>query len=189
MTSNPYPYPRQSFCFDLDGVKCKSRAEILSMQRQWETFERIENYNDVIYNRFCKGLRDKTYYQFSNSAELNDYRVGQMLHTNRYPWLSTDPGISTISGIYVSTLASISGRKIPNVEVIAGPPNYSQVPKMIPTSTIMTSAEYMAQLSENAIYSHVSTYNDTHKYKYIFTSDEEKMAYYRAERRARLGVP
>jgi hypothetical protein len=117
---------------------------------------------------------------------MNDYRVGQMLHTNRYPWITTDPGISTISGIYVSTLASISGRKIPNVEVITGPPNYSQVSKMIATSSVMTSAEYMAIQSENAIYSHVSTYNTTHKYKYLFTSDEEKMAYYRAERRARL---
>jgi hypothetical protein len=189
MTSNPnpYPYPRQPFPFDL-SIKCKSRSEILAMQRQWDTFERIENYNDVIYNRFCQGLRDKPYYQYSNAAELNDYRVGQILHTNRYPMLTIDPGISTISGIYVSTLASISDRKIPNVAVIAGPSHYGQVSKCIQTSTIMTSAEYMAQQSENTIYIHVSTYNDSHKYKYIFTSDEEKMAYYRAERRARLGM-
>jgi hypothetical protein len=191
MTSNanPYPYPRQPFLFDLSGVKCRSRTEILTMQRQWETFERIENYNDQIYNRFCQGLRDKPYYQFRDMGEKNDYRIGQMLHINRYPWITADPRISTISGIPVSTLASISERQIPNVEVIASPQNYSQISKMcIPTSNILTSAEYMAQQSENAIYMHVSSYNSGHKYKYMFTSDEEKLMYLRAERRARLGL-
>lgn len=112
-----------------------------------------------------------------------------MLHVNRYPWLTTDARISTIAGIPVSTLASISDRQIPNVEVIAHPSNYSQVSKTCaPVSTILTSAEYMAQQSENAVYSHVSTFNATHKYKYAFTSDEEKLMYLRAERRARLGL-
>lgn len=160
------------------------------MQRQWNTFETIENYNDVIYNRFCQGLRDKPYYQFRDMGERNDYRIGQMLHTQRYPYLPIDARISTSSdGTPITTLASISDRQIPNVEVIAPPSNYSQVSKMSrPTSTILTSAEYMAIQSENAVYAHVSTYNTTHKYKYLFTSDEEKLMYLRAERRARLGL-
>jgi hypothetical protein len=191
MTSNanPYPFPRQPFAFDLSGVKCRSHTEVLKMQRQWETFERIENYNDVIYNRFCQGLRDKPYYQFRDMSEKNDYNIGQMLHINRYPWVSADPRISTIAGVPVSTLASITDRKIPNVEVIANPQNYSQVSKLcVPTSSILTSADYMAQQAENAVYMHVSTYNGTHKYKYAFPNDEEKLMYLRAERRVRLGV-
>jgi hypothetical protein len=189
MSSNPYPFPRQPFVFDLSGVKCRSRTEILTMQRQWNTFEAIENYNDAIYNRFCYGLRDKPYYQFRDMGEKNDYRVGQMLHVNRYPWLTTDARISTVSGVPVSTLASISDRQIPNVEVIAQPSNYSQISKIcVPVSSMLTSAEYMAQQAENAIYTHVSTYNVIHTYKYAFTSDEEKLMYLRAERRARLGL-
>jgi hypothetical protein len=188
MTSNPYPFPRQSFCFDLSGVKCKSRTEILTMQRQWDTFEHIENYNDQIYNRFCQGLRDKPYYQFKDMSEKNDYRIGQMLHMNRYPWLLTDSRISTVKGAPVTTLASITDRQIPNVEVIVGPSNYSQISKICaPTSTILSQAEYLAQQSENSIYIHVSTYNGMHKYKYAFVSDEEKLMYLRAERRMRLG--
>lgn len=189
MTSNPYPFPRQPFLFDLSGVKCKSRSEILTMQRQWNTFEEIENYNDQIYNRFCQGLRDKPYYQFRDMTEKNDYRIGQMLHVNRYPWITTDARISTVAGVQVSTLASISDRQIPNVKIIAGPQNYSQVSKSCgPTSTMLTQAEYMAQQAENTIYAHVSTYNVLHKYKYAFTSDEEKLMYLRAERRMRLGT-
>jgi hypothetical protein len=173
----------------MSGVKCKSHGNILSMRRQWNTFETIENYNDAVYNRFCQGLRDKPYYQFRDMAEKNDYRVGQMLHVNRYPWLTTDARVSTIGGVYVSTLASVSDRQIPNVDVLNHPPNYSQVSKpCAPTSTIMTSAEYMAQQSENTIYMHVSTYNIGHTYKYNFVSDEEKLMYLRAERRARLGL-
>lgn len=189
MTSNPnpYPFPRQPFLFDTSNIKCRSRSEILAMERQWNTFERIENYNDQIYNRFWQGLRDKPYYQFRDMSEKNDYQIGQMLHVNRYPFLTTDARISTIGGVQVSTLASISDRQIPNVEVIAGPQNYSQVSKTcVPTSSILTSSEYMAQQSEDAVYLHVSTYNGSHKYKYNFVSDEEKLMYLRAERRARL---
>lgn len=180
---------RTQYFFDLSGVKYKTQADIMAMQRQWDTFERIENYNDQIYNRFCQGLRDKPYYQFRDMSEKNDYRIGQMLHINRYPWVSADPRISTISGVSVSTLASVSERQIPNVEVITSPPNYSQISKMcIPTSNALSSAEYMTKQSEDAVYMHVSTYNGTHKYKYAFTSDEEKLMYLRAERRARLGM-
>jgi hypothetical protein len=122
-------------------------------------------------------------------SEKNDYRIGQMLHVNRYPFLTTDARISTTAGIPVSTLASISDRQIPHVEIISGPSHYSQVTKTcVPTSTMLSQAEYIAQQSENSIYLHVSTYNTGHKYKYNFVSDEEKLMYLRAERRARLGM-
>jgi hypothetical protein len=160
---------------------------MIAMERQWNTFERIENYNDQIYNRFCQGIRDKTYYHYSNMSEKNDYQIGQMLHVNRYPFVTTDARVSTISGVQVSTLASISDRQIPNVEIITGPSYFSQVSKTcVPTSSMLTSSEYIAQQSEDAVYLHVSTYNVGHKYKYNFVSDDEKLMYLRAERRARL---
>jgi hypothetical protein len=184
---NPYPFPRQPFLFDTSNIKCRSNREIIAMARQWNTFERIENYNDQIYNRFCQGIRDKHYYQYSNMSEKNDYNIGQMLHVNRYPFLTTDARVSTIGGVQVSTLASISDRTIPNVEIIAGPSHFSQVSKTcVPIPSILTSSEYMAQQSEDVVYLHVSTYNGSHKYKYNFESDEEKLMYLRAERRARL---
>ncbi len=167
---------RTQYFFDLSGVRYKSRAEILKMQRQWETFERIENYNDVIYQRFALGYRDKTYWQFVNREELNDYRNGQELHVLRYPYLPA------------GTFDSISGRTMPDVPVLTQPPNYSQVSREIVSAPPITSSERTENAADMSIYMHVSTYNSAHVYKYIFQSNEEKMAYHRAERLIRMGI-
>lgn len=166
---------RTQYLFDLSGVRYKSRADILKMQRQWYTFERIENYNDVIYQRFSLGYRDKTYWQFVNREEMNDYKNGQELHILRYPTLPT------------GTFNSISGRPMPDVPVITQPPNFSQISRDIPVPTSIPSSERTEKTSDMSIYMHVSTYNAGHVYKYIFESNEEKMAYHRAERLVRMG--
>jgi len=168
---------RTQYAFDLSGVKYKSRIDILTMQRQWETFERVENYNDIIYQRFSAGDRGQTYYQFRDSGERNDYRVGQMLHMNRYPLLP--PG----------TFDSISLRAMPDVAVRVAAPNYTispmplaYIPGAIPESVATDNT------ADVTIYIYVSTYNFDHTYKYNFISDEERLAYHRGERLARLGL-
>lgn len=167
---------RTQYFFNLSGVRYKSRAELLKMQRQWETFERVENYNDIIYQRFAQGFRDKPYYQFVNREELNDYRNGQELHILRYPTLPA------------GTFDSISGRPMPDVPVLTQPPNYSQVSREILAPPSITSSERTEKTADMSIYMHVSTYNSAHVYKYIFQSNEEKMAYHRAERLIRMGA-
>ena len=89
------------------------------MQQQWNVFEQVENYNDVIYQRFELGLRDRTYYTFKNREEINDYRIGQELHILRYPGVSFTP---------------ISNRPMPTVAVIREAPSYSQVPRQLAAS-------------------------------------------------------
>jgi hypothetical protein len=166
------PPQRTQYIFDSKGIRGKSRSDILTMQRQWDTFERIENYNDVVYQRLQQGLRDRMYYQFRDRSELNDYRIGQELHVRRYPDLP------------VGTFASISDRPMPTVEVLTKAPNYSMgVEKGLLFSTSISASERMEVMSDLAIYSQVSTFNATHVFKYNFPSDEEKMAYLRAERR------
>ena len=163
---------RKQYPFDLSGVKYKSRSETLTLQRQWETFERIENFNNIIFQRLSVGLRDQTYYQYRTSEEMNDYRTGQKNHILRYPWLPS------------STFDSISLQNVPYVSTfLTAPPNYTiGMTRGVVFSTSMTSGEYMGQQSDMAVYVHVSTYNSQHKYQYIFPSNEEKMAYHRAER-------
>lgn len=164
---------RTQYIFDSVGVRGKSRNDILTMQRQWNAFERIENYNDVVYQRLQIGLRDRMYYQFRDRAELNDYRIGQELHVRRYPSLPT------------GTFASISDRPMPTVEVITKAPNYSMgIEKGLFYSTSISASEMMEMQADMAIYSQVSTFNATHVFKYNFPSDEEKMSYLRAERRS-----
>jgi hypothetical protein len=165
---------RTQYVFDLSGVKYKSRSEILNMQRQWNTFERIENYNDVIFQRFQIGLRDKPYWQYRNREEMNDYRVGQMLHIQRYP------------NLLPSTFDPISSRPMPDVVVVRGPQDYSQVSRDILAPTPILASELVEREGDVAVYAHVSTFNSVHKYKYIFTSNEEQLAYHRAERVLRL---
>jgi hypothetical protein len=168
---------RTQYVFDLSGVKSKPYAAILAMQRQWETFERVENYDDIIYQRFSVGDRSQTYYTFRNREELLDYRSGQELHVLRYPWLP------------LSTFASIRDRPMPDVAITAKPPSYSAgtTPRNLLLSTPMTASERLAMEADMTIYAHVSTFNATHYFQYNFPSDDEKMAYHRAERRIRMG--
>ena len=78
---------RTAYAFDLSGIKYRSRAETLKLQRQWETFEKVENFNNVIFQRLSLGIRNEGYYQYSTSEEQNDYRTGQQNHIQRYPSL------------------------------------------------------------------------------------------------------
>lgn len=166
---------RTQYFFDLSGVKYKTQADIMAMQRQWDTFERVENYNDVIYQQFSAGNRANTYYQYRDRAEANDYRNGQELHILRYPYLPS------------STFASISNKPMPDVLIKTPPSYYYNTPtRGVHFSTATTASEKTTANSDLAIYSHVSSYNATHVYKYAFVSNEEQLAYHRAERRIRF---
>ncbi len=175
MTS--YSPLRTQYPFDLSGVKFKSRSDILTMQRQWETFERIENYNDIIYQRFSKGDRSQTYYQFRDLTEKNDYRIGQVLHVNRYPDLPA------------GTFESISLRPMPDVEITSKPPNYTF--GTLPIAAVRGAAAEgvtTTTASDMEIYTYVSTFNATHYFQYNFVSDDERLAYHRAERIVRMAT-
>ena len=166
-----YAPTRTQYPFDLSGVSCKSRGGLIVMRQQWETFERVENYNDIVYQHLQKGDRSKVFYQFPTRGELNDYRNGQELHILRYPWLPP------------CTFAPISQLPYPNVVFTNSVPIYNQVQKpCAPVSTAITSSEYQAQQSDISIYVHVSTYNAAHVYKYLFPSNEEQISYHRGER-------
>lgn len=170
-------YPRTQYAFDLSGVKFKSRSDILKMQRQWETFERVENYNDAVYQKLLTGDRSTPYYFFRDNEELKDYRNGQELHVLRYPTLPS------------GTFASISSRPMPDVAIVARPPEYSMstAPRGVALSTATTASETTTATMDMTIYTYVSSYNGSHVFKYSFASDDEKMAYHRAERRIRMG--
>ena len=160
---------RAQYAFDLSGVKFKSRSDILKMQQQWNTFEQIENYNDVIFQRFQLGFWDKPWYQYKDHEEVNNYKNGQELHILRYPYLPT------------GTFASISGRLMPDVEVKRHPPNYSQVSRDVITTAAIPASLATEQRIDLQIYTFVSSYNSEHHYKYNFVSADENLAYHRAE--------
>lgn len=166
-----YTPRRTQYFFDLSGVACKSRGDINTLRYQWDTFERVENYNDIVYQRLQNGDRSQLFYQFPTRGELNAYKNGQELHILRYPYLP--PG----------TFSPISQLPYPNVTFYNAVPTYNQAPKpCAPVSSPMTASEFQTQQADMSIYVHVSTFNGTHHYKYIFPSNEEQLAYHRAER-------
>jgi hypothetical protein len=161
-----YPYPE-----DLKNKRYKSKADLFRLEQQWNTFERIENFDDVIFQRVQDGLRDQSFYQFRTNSESKDYRAGQELHVLQYPELP------------VSTFSPVREGPFPTTEAKTALPGDSQVNKYIVSAPTMSADEFTQIRADNEIYMYVSTYNQRHVYKYNFISDEEKQAYQRAERR------
>ena len=159
--------------FDLSGVKYKSRSDILTMRNQWNTFERVENYDYDVYQRLLVGDRGTPYYQFTGEERI-DYRKGQLLHMARYPWLPP------------STFQSIRSLPLPNVPMVVPP--LTAVRNDPSIAEPLSASVRTSQTTDLTVYNHVSTYNAKHVYKYIFASNEEQMAYHRAERMLHASV-
>jgi hypothetical protein len=161
-----YPFgPAQT----LLGLQFKSRSETLQIQNKWNTFENIENYDDIIYQQFQQGKRSNTYYVFVSNQERQDYFEGQRLHYKAYPTLPT------------STFCPIRDRPMPNVATVTALPYYSNRDICAPQRYVPTASERAAENVDLAVYTYISSYNSVHVIQYDFQSDEEKLAYTRAQ--------
>ena len=166
--STPLTPKRTQFFFDLSGVKCKALGDINRLRQSWDTFERVENYDDIIYQKLSVGIRDSMFYQYKNREELNYYRIGQNLHEQRYPGVD---------------FTSIRNLPFPDVSSITGIPTVNGPPKICgPFQNTIANSERMNKMTDLNTYIYISSYNSQHAYKYNFKSDDEKLAYNRAER-------
>ena len=159
---------RTAYPFADANMRYKSRGDILRMEEQWNTFERVENYNDLIYQKFQQGIRNVMYYVFASDQEYKNYKAGQQLHIQTYPALPC------------STFDPISQRPMPDVAPITGLPLETNVCRALPNRYIPSSSEQAAINSDLAIFTYITSYNATHQLKYAFVDDEEKTAYERA---------
>ena len=84
---------RSTFCFPASTMQYKSMSDILTLKYQWDTFERIENYNSVVYHTLANTLpveagsniNTPSFYQFQDSNEKTAYDIGHLTHTVIYP--------------------------------------------------------------------------------------------------------
>jgi len=161
---------RTQWPYDLSGVKYKTKSDMIRLETQWNTFERVENINFLIYLRFLSGDFSKTWYQFVTNTEAADYRAGQTLHISRYPMV---PPV---------VFSSICFAPLPQCKT-SFPTIYGQV--QLPSSaTPIKESQKTENNHDMAIYVQVSTFNVLHStFTYQFASNEELMAYYRAELR------
>lgn len=151
------------------GLQYQSQTVLLQIQLKWNTFERVENYDDIIYQQFSVGKRNNTYYIFVSNQERQDYFEGQRLHYKAYPTLPR------------STFCPIRDRPMPNVAIVTSLPYVSNRDTCVPQRYVPTSSERAAENLDLTIYTYVSTYNALHVIQYEFQSDEEKLAYTRAQ--------
>lgn len=158
--------------YDLSGVKYKTKSDILTLQRQWNTFNRVQAINFSIYLKIIRG-QPLNWYVFVNNQEATDYRNGQQLHTIRYPYIPP------------AFFQSISIAPIPTSSFVTGPPRFSQVPPQINSVPPITESQKTENNSDVSIFRFVSSYNVLHStFTYQFQSNEEQMAYYRGLRLA-----
>lgn len=152
-------------------LKYKTLGEISVLQRQWNTFEFVENYDDGIYQLITSGNFSRSFYQFQNNTyTLKDYNAGQQLHILAYPELPC------------GTFDSIRNRYIPPPPLGTPLPIETNVSKCVKPVVPLTADEFAKQQEDNAVYVQVSTFNGTHEYKYAFLTMDEKLAYYRGEK-------
>ena len=137
------PY-RSTFCFPESSLQYKSQAEIRQLRTQWDTFERIENYNSIVLNQLGSmmpavapsGMINPSFYQFVDSAEKTNYNMGQLAHTVIYPDVDEFlapyakrpiPYISTIISSIAATRYDISEGDVACSNVLPPPPLDSDI--------------------------------------------------------------
>ncbi len=168
---------RTQYPFSDVDVRQKLRGEILKMEEQWNTFERIENYNDIVYQRLQLGDRSQLFYQFLSDQEFKNYRAGQQLH------------IVTYRNLPPGTFSPISERPLPDVVYYNTTPQETGVERFAINRIVPTASEQAAAQSDLEIYTFVSTFNGRHVFKYVFVDDDEKNAYERGELRINATAP
>jgi len=157
--------------YDLSGVKYKTKSDILTLQRQWNTFNRVQAINFSNYLNNLSG-DPPIWYSFANNQEATDFRNGQQLHVLRYPYIPSN------------FFQQISLAPIPSNRYSTGPPRFSQANPQANVISPLTEGQKIENNADMSIYTFVSSYNVLHStFTYQFQSNEEQLAYYRAERR------
>ncbi len=176
MSTPPLQPKRTQYPFSDYGsqLKYKTKTEINTLQRQWDTFEFVENYDDVILQQIQAGNYSMSFFQFGQLQKttytLTDYNAGQALHIQAY------------SNVPCSTFNSIRNTPFSAAPLGTTLPIETNVSKCVRPTVPLTAEERAKQQEDIAIYTYVSNYNNSHEYKYVFETMDEKLAYYRGEK-------
>ena len=170
---------RSTFCFPESTMQYKSMSELMTLRENWDTFERIENYNSIVSNTLANkvpteaGVQTPEFYQFINSYEKTSYRLGQLAHTVAYPDVADFLKPYSYKPIqYVSSVVStIAGTNYDSV----GPSICANVLPPLPT---LDYDELLRNRVGLGIYVRVSTQQAQFpKSPYKFSSNEEYITY------------
>lgn len=160
---------RTAYPFFASYYRYKTRSEIEILRRQWDTFESVENFNNLIRARMNSGYFDKKWYTFISNSERLDYRRGQALHIAQFPTID---------------FTSESEKFVQQSTIIVGVAYETrEAPRGTYFSTSISDSERIKNQNDLNTYISVSTFNGTHVYKWAFSSNEERLSYERASLR------
>jgi hypothetical protein len=95
MSANTVPFDTGVYaCFDLSGIRGLSPTQFRIYKDAWTTYNTVQSYNSNISTLRHAGNKSLFYYQYVNSAEMAQYKQGQMLHSQIFPnksWTSVPP--------------------------------------------------------------------------------------------------
>jgi len=173
---------RSTFCY-VNESKYLSGADVIEHRRQWDTFERIENYNSIILDKLAQtvpkphngtagnGYGGGIFYNFIDQQERNDYLAGQRAHITALPNVDdflipySKKPIPYTSSV-ISTLATESG------VITIGPCPEEKVGKPIPYEELLNNRK-----AQN-VYIKVSTQTALYpKSSYKFSNAQEYLMY------------
>jgi hypothetical protein len=162
---------RTQYPFTASWYKYKTPAEISVLRRQWNMFETVENCDFQVLQQRNAGYLAVRWYAFLQSSDLVDYNRGKTLHQAQYPGVNFTPQRELF--VQPSTIYTTIGYES------------SQPSNGILFSTAITESERIRRNGDMSMYMQVSTFNATHVYKWVFGSEEERMAYDRIAREQR----
>lgn len=163
---------RSTFCFKHDTRAFLSQHELIALKRQWDTFERVENFNSIVYSTIT-GLESSPsliFYTFLNQSELDDYKLGQANHISEYPTVSDFLVSYSKKPIIPKNSTIVSTVVAPYISPLCCPEYIS--------TNVISNAELLANRTARLIYERVSTQAVLFpKSPYKFSSSTEYTVY------------
>jgi len=157
---------RTQYPFNSSWYKYKTPAEMNILRRQWNTFEMVENYDFAVRNKMNAGDFGTRWYTFPQASAQIDYNRGRVLHAAQYPTIDFTPEHNKF--VQQSTIYTKVSYET------------SQPSSGIIFSTPMRESERIQKNNDTSLYINVSTFNATHYFKWVFSSEDERLAYEKA---------
>jgi hypothetical protein len=162
---------RSTFCFKHDTRAFLSQNDIIALKRQWDTFERVENFNSIVYSTIT-GSESSTslvYYSFLNQSELDDYKLGQVNHIAEYPTVA-DFLVSYSKKPIIAKNSTVVSTVTPFISPLCCPDYIS--------TNVISNTELLVNKTAKLIYERVSTQAVLFpKSPYKFSGSSEYLAY------------
>ena len=167
---------RSTYSFIHETKAYLLQKDLITLRKQWDTFERVENYNSIVYSTLlgkplsARGdtVTDSVFYLFKGEGELLEYKQGQLDHIAEYP--SVTDFLTPYSKRPIFTVSDILGDASIFPTQVVDP--------RIDKSNVLTNKERLTNITALNLFVKVSTQTSLYpKTPYKFSSNQEYLLY------------